>query len=146
MKPKSATPSGRSAWLARRHLPGSRTTVSQIALQSREPARRHARHATRNLQIESPVYGWTVNISESGLCLESLVELVAGAEYVFRVSYGSHFLSLPGRVVWSRLDRTEITRKGQVEVYRSGIELLPEGCGRTWVDAVERLTGVTLRA
>ena len=126
MNPKTATRSGRSHWLARRHFPGPSTTLTQVALQSREPLRRHTRYATRNLQIDSPVYGWAINVSESGLCLESLAELVTGAEYVFRLRYGSQFLSLPGRVAWSRLDRTEMTRKGGVKIYQTGIALALE--------------------
>ena len=144
--PKTATRSERSGWLARRHFPGPRTTLTQVALQSREPLRRHTRFLSRNLQIESPVYGWAINISESGLCLESLAELVTGAEYVLRLRYGARFLSLPGRVAWCRLDRTEVTRKGTVEVFQAGIGLALEGSGEAWLDAVERLTGATLRA
>ena len=146
MNPKTATRSGRSHWIARRHFPGPRTTLTQIALQSREPLRRHTRYATRNLQIDSPVYGWAVNISQSGLCMESLAELVAGSEYVFRLRYGSKFLSLSGRVAWCRLDRTEMTRKGGVKVYQTGIELALQESGESWLEAVEQLTGATLRA
>ena len=146
MNPKTATRSGHSTWLARRNFPGPRTTLTQLALESREPLRRHTRYATRNLQIESPVYGWAVNISQSGLCLESLVELVGGAQYVFRLSYGSSFLNLPGRVAWCRLDRTEMTRKGEVKVYKAGIELVLEESDDSWLEAVEQLTGATLRA
>ncbi len=146
MNPKTATRAGRSNWLARRNFPGPQTTLAQVALESREPLRRHTRYATRNMQIESPVYGWAVNISESGLCLESLAELVSGAEYVFRLRYGSKFLSLSGRVAWSSLDRTEMTRKGGVKVYQTGIELALEDSSATWLEAVEQLTGATLRA
>ncbi len=147
MNPKTvATRSGRSNWLARRHFPGPRTTLTQVALQSREPLRRHTRYATRNLQIESPVYGWAINVSQSGLCLESLSELVAGAEYVFRLRYGSRFLSLTGQVAWCHLDRTEMTRKGGVKVYQGGIELGLEESSDSWLEAVEQLTGATLRA
>ena len=146
MNPKTSIRSGRSSWLARRHFPGPRTTLTQVALQSREPLRRHTRYATRNLQIESPVYGWAVNVSESGLCMESLSELVTGAEYIFRLRYGAQFLSLTGRVAWCRLNRTEITRKGNVKVFQTGIELALEGSGEAWLDAVEHLTGATLRA
>ena len=146
MNPKTATRSGQSNWLARRRFPGPRTTLTQVALQSREPLRRHTRYATRNLQIESPVYGWAVNISESGFCLESLGELVTGAEYVFRLRYGARFLNLHGRVAWCHLDRTETTRKGGVKVYQTGIDLAPEESRVAWVEAVEQLTGATLRA
>lgn len=147
MNPKTMSArSGRSNWLARRHFPGPHTTLTQVALQSREPLRRHTRYATRNLQIESPVYGWAVNISESGICMESLSELVSGAEYVFRLSFGSKFLSLPGQVAWCRLDRTEMTRKGGVKVYQTGIELALDGSRQSWLEAVEQLTGATLRA
>lgn len=147
MDPKTTfTPSERSPWLARRHFPGPRTTLTQIALRSREPLRRHTRHATRNLQMESPVYGWAINISQSGLCLESLSKLVAGGRYLFRLRYGTRFLSLPGQVAWCRLDRTETTRKGGVKVYQTGIELTLDASAEDWLEAVETLTGTTLRA
>lgn len=146
MNPKTGTRSG-AHWLARRHFPGRRTTLTQVALQSREPLRRHTRYATRNLQIDSPVYGWAINVSQSGLCMESLAELVTGAEYLFRLQYGSRFLSLPGRVAWSRLDRTEMTRKGGIKVFQTGIELALEESGDScWLETVEQLTGATLRA
>ncbi len=147
MNPKStAIRSGRSSWLARRDFPGPNTTLTQVALQSREPLRRHTRYATRNLQIESPAYGWAVNVSQSGLCMESLSELVSGARYVFRLRYGARFLSLPGRVAWCRVDRTEMTRKGGVKVHQAGIELALDESGEAWLEAVEQLTGTTLRA
>ena len=48
MNPKTSfTRSGRSPWLARRHFPGPRTTLTQVALQSREPLRRHTRAELR---------------------------------------------------------------------------------------------------
>ena len=146
MNPKRATPSGRSHWLARSHFPGPRTTLTQVALQSRDSLRRHSRYGTRNLQIDSPVYGWAINISESGLCLESLSELPTGAGYVFRLRYGANFLSLPGRVAWCRPVRTEMTRQGGVKVYQTGVELTLEESSASWLDAVEQLAGVTLRA
>ena len=147
MNPKTnATRSGRSSWLARRHFPGPHTTLTQVALQSREPLRRHTRYATRNLQIESPVYGWAINISQSGLCMESLSKLVRDARYVFRFRYGTQFLNLTGRVAWCRVDRTEMTRKGGVKVYQAGIELALKDSGESWLEAVEQLTGTTLRA
>jgi hypothetical protein len=147
MNPKTTgIRSGRSSWLARRHFPGPHTTLTQFALQSREPLRRHTRYATRNLQIESPVYGWAINISQSGLCMESLSELVSGARYVFRLSYGPRFLSLSGSVSWCRVDRTEMTRKGGVKVYQAGIELALDQSSEAWLEAVEQLTGATLRA
>jgi hypothetical protein len=147
MNPKTnTTRSGGAHWLSRRDFPGRGTTLTQVALSSREPLRRHTRYATRNLQIESPVYGWAINISESGLCLESLAELVAGAEYLFRLRHGASFLSLPGRVAWCHRDRTEMTRKGGVEVYQAGIEIALQDTSPPWLNAVEQLTGVTLRA
>lgn len=147
MNPKAtAIRSGAPGWLARRRFPGPRKILSQVALESREPLRRHTRYATRNLQIESPVYGWAINVSESGLCLESLSELVSAGRYVFRLRYGARFLSLPGRAAWCRLDRTEMTRKGGVKVYQAGIELALEESGEAWLGALERLTGATLRA
>ncbi|MFQ5351066.1 MAG: PilZ domain-containing protein [Thermoanaerobaculia bacterium] len=146
MNPKTAARSERSNWLERRLLPGPYATPLPAALESRQRLRRHSRYATRHLLIESPAFGWAVNISESGLCLESLTELVTGADYVFRLSYGSSFMTLPGRVAWSRLDRRETTREGGVEVYRTGIEFSREGSSRSWPETVERLTGVTLHA
>jgi len=147
MNPKTVTArSESSSWLARCTISAPPTTLTQAALRPGEPQRRHTRYATRNLQIESPVYGWATNISEAGLCVESLSELVCGAEYVFRLHYGSRFINLAGRVTWSRLDRTEITRQGCLKVYQTGIELALDGSSETWLAAVERLTGASLRA
>jgi hypothetical protein len=139
------TSTGQVTWFGRRQYSGARSTPARAAHEVRVPLRRHSRHATRNLQLESPVFGWAINVSESGLCLESLSELVIGGEYVFRLRYGTRFLNLPGQVVWSSFDRTEMTRKGVVKVYQTGIELAPE-TEEAWLETVEKLTGATLRA
>ncbi len=119
----------------------TRSGALPLALQPREPRRRHSRHATRNLQVDSPVYGWVINFSEAGLCFESLSELVTGPHYIFRLSYGTTFLHLPGRAIWSRFHRTQPTRKGTVSVYRTGIELAVDDSSVDWQQAIARLTG-----
>lgn len=144
MKPQATDAIQRTGWLGRRHG-AARLRRDLITLPVAEPKRRHSRHATRNLQIESPVYGWAVDVSESGLCLESVTALLAGAEYLFRLRYGGNFLSLPGRVAWGRLARIETTRRGRVLVYRAGVELAIEGAESEWIRAIERLTGAALR-
>ena len=142
MNPKTTQQPSRT-WLARHKR---QTKQDLIALQLDEPRRRHSRYATRHLQVESPCHGWVFNVSQSGLCLESLVELVEGAEYTFRLRYGASFLNLNGRVIWSRLDRTETTRRGRIAVCRTGIEIEPGEATSSWLGALDKLTGVALRA
>ncbi len=89
------------------------------------PRRRQARFAAHGLSVDSPVFGRAVEVSASGLRLESLVDLVVGAGYVFRLSHGCRFLNLRGRVAWSRLDRIEVTRQGNRRIFQAGIELEP---------------------
>ncbi len=134
------TPTG---WLARERsaVPTGRAPV---ALQAHEPRRRHTRYGTRHLQIDSPARGYVVNFSETGLCFDTPAKLLDGAGYVFRLSYGSRFLHLPGRVIWSRLERSQRTRRGVVQVFRTGIELAAGEPTDDWRRLIGELTGTSI--
>lgn len=108
--------------------------------------RRRVRFGVRGLQVQAPVFGRVIEASERGLRLESPSPLVPGSAYVFRLSYGSRFLELPGRVVWSRLDRFEGTRRGPRAIFHAGIELEPGEAEPGWRAALAERAGVALGA
>jgi hypothetical protein len=76
-----------------------------------------------------------LNVSQRGLEVETDERLMVGAPYslTLRAADGEHVVG--GTVVWSRLDRTVLTRAGEISpVYRSGIE-----AASTAIPVLERL-------
>lgn len=113
-------------------------------LRLEEPRRRQMRFACSQLQVHSPVFGWAVELSAGGLRLESPATLLVGARYVFRLNYGARFLNLPGRVVWCRHVRTEITERGARLISQVGIELQPGDSSSSWRAALANRANMAL--
>ena len=64
-----------------------------------------------------------VNVSTRGFEAETDQRLVVGASYELRVNWEGERIDLRGTVRWSRLDRTVLSRRGELRpVYRSGLE------------------------
>jgi hypothetical protein len=110
---------GRQAGHPERNPFGRRWDASERA----DTRRGQLRFAARALEVQSPVFGQAVELSAGGLRLESRSRLVTDARYVFRLSYGTRFLNLPGRVAWSELHRVETSERGRRAVYQTGVEL-----------------------
>jgi hypothetical protein len=108
--------------------------------------RRWKRFGVRGLQVQAPVFGRAVEVSDRGARLESPSPLVAGRDYVFRLNYGTRFLDLRGRVAWCRLDRFEPTPRGPRAIFRAGIELGPGEAGAGWRSVLADRAGVALGA
>ncbi len=111
-----------------------------------QPDRREVRFGVRGLLTHSPVFGQAVEVSASGLRLESYSALVVGGRYVFRLNYGARFLNLPGKVAWSRLARFEPTSQGRRAVHEAGIELDAGQDERRWRSALANRACVALGA
>lgn len=86
--------------------------------------RRHHRIDSLNLSYvctsdTAPVVrqsmGRTLNVSESGICLETHFELVAGMDLTLGIAFENHVIDLSGRVVYCRPGR----KNGR---YESGVE------------------------
>jgi len=85
--------------------------------------RRHQRIDSLNLSYvctdgNAPVVrqsmGRTLNVSESGICLETHFELVAGMNLTLGIAFENHVIDLEGRVVYCR--------PGKGGRYESGVE------------------------
>jgi hypothetical protein len=64
-----------------------------------------------------------VNVSQRGLETESAQRLLVGNHCDVLVHWRGEDLPVCGTVVWSKLDRTVLSRAGEIKpVYRSGIE------------------------
>lgn len=64
-----------------------------------------------------------VNLSARGLETESASRLMVGSQHEVVLSWQGADHHVHGTVVWSRLDRTVLTRSGDLTpVYRSGLE------------------------
>lgn len=64
-----------------------------------------------------------VNVGPRGFETETSERLMVGADHEVQIHLGHENVSVHGTVVWSRLDRTVLSRAGEVKpVYRSGLE------------------------
>jgi hypothetical protein len=78
-----------------------------------------------------------VNVGPRGFEAETAERLMVGADYDLRVSWEGERIDLHGTVKWSRLDRTVLSRSGELRpVYRSGLE-----ASSTSIPRLERMLG-----
>ena len=83
-----------------------------------------------------------VNLSPRGFEAETVERLMVGASYDLRVNWEGERIDLRGTVKWSRLDRTVLSRRGELRpVYRSGLEASSPSIPR-----LERMLGSAERA
>ena len=122
------------------------TGLSHIAPipQAALPRRRQVRFGVRQLLTHSPVFGRAVEVSASGLRLESHATLPVGGDFVFRLNYGARYLNLPGRVAWCLPHRVEATALGLRTIYQAGIELRPGDADASWRAAMADRAGVAV--
>jgi hypothetical protein len=102
--------------------------------------RTQERYATRDIAVEFPIGAAVVDVSESGMGIESNQQLRVGADYVFRVQMGVKSFGLPGKVEWCRFARTK--GLGGVEyaaVYKAGVSFAHGPAQETWSEALGRL-------
>lgn len=105
----------------------------RLKLARGEDDRGGPRYVTRKVALESPIRAAVVDVSESGMGLESGDPLRVSASYVFRVRLGRRDLGLPGKVEWCRLTGTR-RRKGDpyATVYRAGVSFSPGPAHGVW--------------
>lgn len=115
-----------------------RTDLAPLIL---DDIRLQPRYATREIQLEFPVRGQVVDVSETGIGLESPQKLIVGASFTFRVRNRSKTLCLPGRVEWCRLTGTRTGEGGEViPVFRSGVAIDDCLSRRAWQGALRQIT------
>lgn len=144
MKPV-LSPTAPSNWLVRQLAGPTQAPDGGVRL-APERQRRHGRVGLRQMQVESPLYGWVIDASEGGLRLESPSRLPAGGEFTFRLRHRARFFRLRGRVVWSRLHRIEDTVAGPLELFHTGVELLPGYDLAGWPRLLELASGTAIGA
>jgi hypothetical protein len=97
--------------------------------------RHHPRLTLRHTRIRNGLLvGRVINMSLSGLALESSTGLRIGSRYTFRMVLREHPFTIKGEVRWCRLTRTVEKRPGEVvPIFRAGLafnrplELFSEG-------------------
>lgn len=102
--------------------------------------RSQVRYATRDIAVEFPIGAAVVDVSESGMGIESNQQLRVGADYVFRVQMGSKSFGLPGKVEWCRFARSKGLEGAEyVAVYKAGVSFAHGPAQETWSEALGRL-------
>ena len=105
-----------------------------------EEGRASQRYATRDIAVEFPIGAAVLDVSASGMGIESSEQLRVGADYVFRVSMGRKSLGLPGRVEWCRFAGTSGTKGAQQSaVYKAGVSFAAGAARETWGIALQKL-------
>jgi hypothetical protein len=93
--------------------------------------RQHTRHSPPHVLVDSPLIDCRlVNLSTSGLAIETSVGLRLGVPYPFRLRDGEQALSTEATVRWCRLVRNETVDGESRPVYRAGaafVEWLTQG-------------------
>lgn len=111
-----------------------------LRIEAGEEPRSSQRYATREFAVEFPIGAAVVDVSESGMGIESSGQLRVGASYVFRVQMGGKAFGMPGRVEWCRFAGTNGTvGVERAAVYRAGISFSSGPAKETWSTALRRL-------
>ena len=88
-------------------------------------SRRHLRESPLDLVLKNPIRGHIVDISRSGIGLESSSPLVPLTQQKFTIGLGAGRASVLGEIRWCKLAGTRTIDKGESEpVYRAGVALL----------------------
>jgi hypothetical protein len=84
----------------------------------------HPRYEVENVQgvLSFSVQAKVLNLSLTGVAIETTSALRIGKAYTFRFGHGARALTVSGKVQWSFLRRTEKTLTGEVRpIYETGI-------------------------
>ena len=106
----------------------------------RTKVRSKQRYATEGLVVEFPIGAAVLDISDSGMGIESNKQLRVGASYVFRVQMGTASFGLPGKIEWCRFTGTRGTGGAEQEaVYKAGVSFSGGPAQENWSTALRRL-------
>ncbi|MGB5161919.1 MAG: PilZ domain-containing protein [Thermoanaerobaculia bacterium] len=99
--------------------------VIEPALSDRhDRPRDHPRHKVDRVSLEEPIKGRIVDLSESGLGIESSQQLEVLGRYVFRLSTGKARPEFLGEVRWCKLESLGSRDGKKAPIYRAGVALL----------------------
>ncbi len=88
---------------------------------TRKGNRENHRWSLDNITVEVPVPSRLLNMSVSGMAVESNRGLPVGGSWVFRIGNGSFAYDIPGKVRWCRLNRTVKIAEEIRPIYRTGV-------------------------
>ncbi len=109
-------------------------------IEAGEEPRSSQRYATKDFAVEFPIGAAVVDVSESGMGIESNQQLRVGASYVFRVQMGTKSFGMPGRVEWCRFAGTNGSHGADpAAVYKAGVSFSTGPAKETWAAALRRL-------
>lgn len=109
-------------------------------LMAGEEPRASQRYSTRDFAVEFPVGAVVVDVSESGMGIESSKQLRVGASYVFRVQMGEKSFGMPGKVEWCRFAGTHGTIGADpAAVYKAGVSFSSGPARKSWSVALKNL-------
>lgn len=92
--------------------------------------RARRRRPVSYLRVYSPGPGSILDVSSSGICIETPCLMSIGEEFALRMRHRSEIFTLKGTVKWCRLQSEVPTTNGQtLAIYRIGMALV-EGGGR----------------
>lgn len=90
-----------------------------------DEARRHRRQTVGDLRLSNPIQGRVLDITVSGLGIETHSPVPVLMHSAFMISDGRRRSTIRGEVRWCRLTGTVPLPNGEVApVYRAGIEIL----------------------
>ncbi len=105
-----------------------------------EEPRSSQRYRTTDLAVEFPIGAAVVDVSDSGMGIESSHQLRVGASYVFRVQVGEESFGMPGKVEWCRFAGSNGTKGADpAAVYKAGVSFASGPAKQSWSSALERL-------
>ncbi len=88
----------------------------------RRENRQNLRWTLKDVRVDVPVPSKLVNMSVTGMAVESNRGLPVGGSWVFRVGTDAWTYDIPGKVCWCRLERTIRVDDDVRPVYRTGVE------------------------
>jgi hypothetical protein len=99
--------------------------ISPKWLNGVDEARRHGRQPVGDLRLSNPIQGRVLDITVSGLGVETHAPVPVLMQSAFMISDGRRRSTIRGEVRWCRLTGTVPLPNGEIApVFRAGIEIL----------------------
>jgi len=115
----------------------------------RRDNRQNLRWTPKEMRVEVPMPSTLVNMSISGMAVESSRGLPVGGSWVFRVGTAAVAYEIPGKICWCRLQRTVKIHDEVRPIYRTGVEFDDQLSGKAFdffgPAALEAGTATSLR-
>lgn len=94
--------------------------------------RENPRWTPKDVRVEVPMPSKLINMSVSGMAVESDRGLPVGGSWLFRVGTDAAAYEIPGKISWCRLERTIKIDDEVQPVYRTGVEFDDQLSGKAF--------------